>query len=78
MAEDTDDYVDGDPTETAAGSDPDETVPADVRTYDKFSKIEGGTYKRQTTFCESGPTSPRASGQSRACVPTSGPKPASR
>ena len=50
MAEDTDDYVDGDPTETAAGSDPDETVPADVRTYDKFSKIEGGTYEKANDF----------------------------
>ena len=50
MAEDTDDYVDGDPTETAAGSDPGETVPADVRTYDKFSKIEGGTYKKANDF----------------------------
>jgi len=43
--------VEGDPADTGAqGEGHDEVVPEDVRTYDRFTKIDGSTYDRANDF----------------------------
>ena len=50
MADDPDDYSQGSAgPDTAPGNEP-EGTPPDVRSYDKFSKIEGGSYDRANEF----------------------------
>jgi hypothetical protein len=40
----------GGPVEISGGTDETSEIPRDVRSYDKFSKIEGGTYDRANDF----------------------------
>jgi hypothetical protein len=74
MADEPADRPDDDPVSEDLSDD----LPADVRGYEKFSKIEGAPTTGQTSFSASEHTSPPASGRSPVSVPTSGPKPVSR
>jgi hypothetical protein len=50
MTDETGDGGDGDAETAAEPSERESEVPADVRSYERFTKIEGGTYERANDF----------------------------